>query len=70
MEHIKRKYGKVAILTATKNEIVKKLIRGGSWEEIGYDNYLRIRGYDEDYVSARSDEAEEEGFTSFLFLPK
>ncbi|PKL36739.1 hypothetical protein CVV38_02450 [Candidatus Peregrinibacteria bacterium HGW-Peregrinibacteria-1] len=70
IDHLRTKYGDVAILTGTKNEGVKKLNREDGWREIGFDNYLKLHGAPPDYIAKQRAENAKEGWTAFLYVPE
>lgn len=69
INHLRKKYGDVPILTGTKNESVKKMNRADGWKEIGFDEYLRLHGTPEEYIKQAGKGLEKEGWTAFLFIP-
>lgn len=74
ISNIKAKYGDVPILTATKTDAIKKLNRAAvltqtGWQEISFEDYLRIKGDSEYSIDLRKPDIIEKGWTAFLYIP-
>ncbi len=69
IHHLREKAGDVLILTGTKSDYVKKIARDDGWEEIGFDNYLRIYGANEESIEAKHEERIKKDWTAFLHIP-
>lgn len=67
--HVREKYGDVPILAGTKTEAIKKLNHNDGWTEIGFDNYLRIYGAPDDYITSQKEDIQQKGWTAFLYIP-
>jgi GNAT superfamily N-acetyltransferase len=67
--NLREKSGDVLILSGTRQEHVKKLNRDDGWDEIGFDNYLRIYGATEEEIRAEHESRMKKGWTAFLHIP-
>lgn len=67
--HLRAKYGDVPILAGTKTEATKKVNRKDRWQEIGFEEYMRIHGAPDDYIESQRDWIKEKGWTAFLYIP-
>jgi predicted GNAT family N-acyltransferase len=70
VQHIVDQYPDAYIITGTKHDKVKVKNREDGWEEIGYDNYLRVLAQPEDDIQMDHDYHIKEGWTAFLRHPQ
>jgi hypothetical protein len=65
----KKNHPDASIISATRNDTVKKTNSEDGWREISYDDYLRIHGEDEGFIASQRGIVEREGRTAFLYTP-
>lgn len=70
IEQLRKWYGAVTILTGTKNETIKAMRRKDGWQEIGFEEYMRIWDYKEDDIASCRDDIQQKGWTAFLYTPQ